>query len=57
MLIKLLGSISEKAISTDRSKVIYVVDYINYLHLKLEDDEKARQVYRKALKLFPDNES
>jgi len=46
----------EKALSIDRSKVIYFIDYINYLHEKLNDDEKARQVYNKALKLFPKNE-
>jgi|GEM_PF-1388095 len=52
---KTAGKYYEKAISIDRSKVIYFVDYINYLHLKLEDNEKARQVCRKALKLFPED--
>jgi tetratricopeptide (TPR) repeat protein len=53
---KTAGQFYEKAISIDQSKVVYYIDYINYLHLKLEDDERARQVYRKAVKLFPENQ-
>jgi tetratricopeptide (TPR) repeat protein len=53
---KTAGEFYEKALSIDRSKVIYFIDYVNYLHLKLKDADKARKIYHKALKLFPDNE-
>lgn len=53
---KTAGKYYEKALSIDSSKVIYFTDYTNYLHKVMEDDGKARQVYNRALKLFPNNQ-
>jgi len=50
---KSAGKYYERALSIDSTKIIYFMDYANYLHQKLKNDDKARQVYNRALKLFP----
>lgn len=52
---KTAGVYYEKAISIDSSKTVYFTDYANYLHQKMEDDSKAKDICSRALKIFPQN--